>query len=232
MKSKEFGMLLRSMTGLLGLGLTLSTCFASAEQGDTKLEASLKRLDVASARFSSAQAVFHKDLYNKLVGDHTPQDGSVYFIRTGGSVQMGARIDGPGARIAEYKNGVLRDLIPGRCYNTVQASGNKAKFDSFLTLGFGGSGKDLEQAWNIVDMGQETLDGAKVEKLELVSKEQSVRNNYTKVTLWMDLDRGISLKQVLLSPSGDIDTATYTKIRLNEKNVDKKPFEIKGSPCK
>jgi negative regulator of sigma E activity len=232
MKSKEFGMLLRSMTGLLGLGLTLSTCFAFAEQGDTKLEASLKRLDVASARFSSAQAVFHKDLYNKLVGDHTPQDGSVYFIRTGGSVQMGARIDGPGARIAEYKNGVLRDLIPGRCYNTVQASGNKAKFDSFLTLGFGGSGKDLEQAWNIVDMGQETLDGAKVEKLELVSKEQSVRNNYTKVTLWMDLDRGISLKQVLLSPSGDIDTATYTKIRLNEKNVDKKPFEIKGSPCK
>jgi negative regulator of sigma E activity len=220
------------MTGLLGLGLTLSTCFAFAEQGDTKLEASLKRLDVASARFSSAQAVFHKDLYNKLVGDHTPQDGSVYFIRTGGSVQMGARIDGPGARIAEYKNGVLRDLIPGRCYNTVQASGNKAKFDSFLTLGFGGSGKDLEQAWNIVDMGQETLDGAKVEKLELVSKEQSVRNNYTKVTLWMDLDRGISLKQVLLSPSGDIDTATYTKIRLNEKNVDKKPFEIKGSPCK
>jgi negative regulator of sigma E activity len=232
MKSKEFGMLLRSMTGLLGLGLTLSTCFAFAEQGDTKLEASLKRLDVASARFSSAQAVFHKDLYNKLVGDHTPQDGSVYFIRTGGSVQMGARIDGPGARIAEYKNGVLRDLIPGRCYNTVQASGNKAKFDSFLTLGFGGSGKDLAQAWNIVDMGQETLDGAKVEKLELVSKEQSVRNNYTKVTLWMDLDRGISLKQVLLSPSGDIDTATYTKIRLNEKNVDKKPFEIKGSPCK
>jgi len=48
----------------------------------------------------------------------------------------------------------------------------------------------------------------------------------------MDLDRGISLKQVLLSPSGDIDTATYTKIRLNEKNVNKKPFEIKGSPCK
>jgi len=225
-------MLMHSITGLLGLGLTLSSCYASAEQGDVKLEASLKRLDVASARFSSAQAVFHKDLYNKLVGDHTPQDGSIYFVRTGGSLQMGARIDGPGARIAEYKNGVLRDLIPGRCYNTVQASGNKAKFDSFLTLGFGGSGKDLAEAWNIVDMGQETLDGAKVEKLELVSKEQSVRNNYTKVTLWMDLDRGISLKQVLLSPSGDIDTATYTKIRLNEKNVNKKPFEIKGSPCK
>ncbi len=223
---------MHSITGLLGLGLTLSSCYASAEQGDVKLEASLKRLDVASARFSSAQAVFHKDLYNKLVGDHTPQDGSIYFVRTGGSLQMGARIDGPGARIAEYKNGVLRDLIPGRCYNTVQASGNKAKFDSFLTLGFGGSGKDLAEAWNIVDMGQETLDGAKVEKLELVSKEQSVRNNYTKVTLWMDLDRGISLKQVLLSPSGDIDTATYTKIRLNEKNVNKKPFEIKGSPCK
>ena len=232
MKSKGLSMLMHSITGLLGLGLTLSSCYASAEQGDVKLEASLKRLDVASARFSSAQAVFHKDLYNKLVGDHTPQDGSIYFVRTGGSLQMGARIDGPGARIAEYKNGVLRDLIPGRCYNTVQASGNKAKFDSFLTLGFGGSGKDLAEAWNIVDMGQETLDGAKVEKLELVSKEQSVRNNYTKVTLWMDLDRGISLKQVLLSPSGDIDTATYTKIRLNEKNVNKKPFEIKGSPCK
>jgi negative regulator of sigma E activity len=232
MKSKGFPMSLRSVSGFLGLGLAFSLGVAGAEPSNAQLEATLKKLDAASARFSSAQAVFHKDLYNKLVGDHTPQDGSVYFIRSGGSVQMGAKIDGPGARIAEYKNGVLRDLIPGRCYNTVQASGNKAKFDSFLTLGFGGSGKDLANAWDITDLGQETLDGVKVEKLDLVSKEQSVRNNYTKVTLWMDLDRGISLKQVLLSPSGDIDTATYTKVRLNEKNVDKKPFEIKGSPCK
>jgi outer membrane lipoprotein-sorting protein len=50
------------------------------------------------------------------------------------------------------------------------------------------------------------------------------------VVLWIDVDRDVSLKQVFYTTSGDIQTAHYSNIRLNQK-VDTKPFEFKGKPC-
>jgi len=208
---------------------------AHVEQPAPSLQAVLSKLDAASAHFTSAQAAFHKDLYNALVRDTTPQDGVIYFQRTKNGSQMGARIDGAGARTVEYKNGILRDYNPGiKCFDTVAASGNKARIDSFLTLGFGGSGKDLEKAWVIQNLGTDTLQdnghAVKVERLDLVPREQSVKSMVTHVTLWLDVDRGVSLKQVFYSPSGDTQTAVYSHVRLNER-IDTKPFEIKGGLC-
>ncbi len=228
---------------LLSLSLVTATALLSsrgthAQQEDARLRTTLKKLDAASATFTSAQADFHNELYNSLVKDTTVQDGKVYFLRMKkGGTQMGAKIVGQGARTVEYKNGILRDFIPGAaCFNTVQAGDGKAKIDTFLTLGFGGSGTDLEKSWVITDQGPETLAEAgkpvAVEKLLLVPKDKGVQNNVTQVTLWMDLSRGVSLKQVLESPTRDTKTATYSNIKLNEKKIDTKPFEIKGSSCK
>ena len=186
-----------------------STSAARAQAPDPRLQQTLAKLDQASEHFNFASANFHKDLYNALVKDHTPQDGQVYFLRTHnggrGSVQMGARITGVGARTVEYKDGVVKDFNPGiNCYDTVQTNGNQTRIESFLTLGFGGSGTNLATAWNIVDKGQETLDGVKVEQLDLTPKDPGVQNQVTNVSLWLDLARGVSLKQVFVSPSGDI----------------------------
>ena len=198
------------------------------------LQATLARLDTASARFKSAQANFHKDDFVKLIGDHTPSDGSRYFIHNGAAIEAGIKIDGKNGRIATYKNGILRDYNPGaaNCFNTVDSSQSKGRTEAFLTLGFGGSGKELAAAWDVVDAGPETVDGIKTEKLELVAKDQSVRNNFSKVILWMDLDRDISVKQQFFSAgTGDISTATFTNVKLNQK-VDTTAFDFKAKPCK
>jgi hypothetical protein len=63
-------------------------------------------------------------------------------------------------------------------------------------------------------------------KLDLVSKDPGVRNSITHVTIWVDAERGISLKQVFYMPSEDRRTVVNTNIRLNQK-VDLKPYEIK-----
>lgn len=208
---------------------------ASAQENTARLQSTLEKLNQASTRFHYASADFHKDLYNALVKDHTPQDGHVYFLRarqdSQKGVQMGARIDGAGARTVEYKDGVLKDYNPGiNCYDTVAANGNQTRIESFLTLGFGGSGTDLAKAWNIEDKGPQTIDSVKVEELALTPKDASVQGMVTGVTLWLDLARGVSLKQVFYSPSGDIQTATYGNINTTRK-PDTKPFQIKGKPC-
>ena len=221
-------------TASLAAGLLLATPIPQPAANGT-LQSTLAKLDAASARFKNAQADFHKDDFLKLLGDHTPSDGRVYFIRNGAAVEAGIRVDGRNARIASYKGGILKDFTPGtaNCYNQIDSSQNKGKTESFLTLGFGGSGSDLAKSWTITDLGPETVDGVKAEKLDLVSRDQGVRNNFSKVTLWMDLDRDVSLKQQFFAAgTGDVNTATYSNIRLNSGKVDTAPFEIKGKPCK
>lgn len=226
--------MLSGRTVLLTLGMALQV---GAMHGQATLQTTLTRLDVAAARFSNAQANFHNEDYTALVRDTSTQDGITYFQRSHGSTEVGIKAIGPGARTVQYKAGNLKDYNPGTaCYNTVSAQKSRSTIDSFLTLAFGTSGKELAAAWTISDKGSETLtsDGkpVKVEKLDLVAKDPGVKNNVSHIELYMDLDRGVSLKLVFYSPSGDKHTANYSKIRLNEKSVDVKPFEILNKPCR
>lgn len=204
---------------------------ASAVQAQQtpQVQAILTKLDAASAHFSSAQADFEKDLYNSVIKDTDKQNGMVYFKRGAGNTEFGMILTGGNARIAEYKNGTIRDFNPAtKCYDSVQASAGKV--ETFLTIGFGGSGADLAKSWKINDLGPETIDNIKTEKLDLVPKDEGVKANLTHVVLWVDVDRDVSLKQVFYTTSGDTQTAHYLNIRLNQK-VDTKPFEFKGRPC-
>lgn len=191
----------------------------------------LHQMDAASQRFHSAQADFKWDLYERVVRQTTTQNGSIYFEKNGASTQMGAKIDPPYAKFLEYKNGILRLFDPGADHLTVlHAGANQDQYESFLTLGFGGSGTALSKSWTITLQGKETLnDGSgpvETTKLDLVPKDPKVAENVTHITIWVDLTRGVSLKQQFFLPSEDEKTATYTHIRYNQK-INTSPYTIK-----
>ncbi|WP_035352865.1 LolA family protein [Edaphobacter aggregans] len=196
-----------------------------------QLDADLRQMDAASTRFKSAEADFQKEFYERVVKETTTQRGSIYFKKSGTKLEMGAKILPPGARFFSYKDGKLALFDPNTKDLKVYTAGqNKAQYESFLTLGFGGSGTELAKAWTITDLGTEQLsDGAAttpVTKLDLVSKDPNVRNMFTHIVIWVDLNRAISLKQQFFTPSGDYQTATYTNIRYNQ-SINTSPYQYK-----
>jgi hypothetical protein len=203
-----------------------------AQPKPDRLKAVLAQMDAASANFHSAQADIKKIHLEKIVNDTSTETGTIYFLRSGTSTQVGAKFNPPDAKTLEYKSGLVRLYTAGTNHvDEYSAAGaNQARFETFLTLGFGGSGKDLAKAWNITDQGSEQVnDGSgnvTVEKLDLVSKEESVRSNYSHITIWVDPVRDVSLKQVFFAPSGNTDSAVYTNVRLNQP-IDVKAYEIK-----
>ncbi|MEO6911476.1 MAG: outer membrane lipoprotein-sorting protein [Edaphobacter sp.] len=206
-----------------------ATSFAQSKPSD--LDTVLRQMDQASTKFKSAEADFRWDLYERVVKETTTQNGNIYFLKNGSGLQMGAKIAPPAAKIIEYKNGSLQLFDPGSDHMTLLSAGNnKAQYESFLTLGFGGSGTELAKAWNITDLGTEQInDGTKMvttTKLNLVSKDASVRNMFTHLIIWVDPTRGISLKQQFFTPSEDMRTTFFTDIRYNHP-VNTKPFAIK-----
>ena len=209
--------------------MTPVSSFAQSKPGD--LQTVLHQMDQASAKFKSAEADFRQDMYERVVKETTTQIGTIYFLKNGSPLQMGAKINPPTAKVIEYRNGSLQLFEPGSDHLTVMSAGNnKAQYESFLTLGFGGSGTDLAKAWDIADLGTEQVnDGSKMVttiKLDLVSKDPNVRNMVTHITIWVDPARAISLKQQFFMPSEDQRTTYFTNIRYNQP-VNTKPFAIK-----
>ena len=213
------------------LAVALSPIAAHAQPKPGELDAVVRQMDAASAKFKSAEADFRWDFYERVVKETTTQTGNIYFLKNGGKLEMGAKVAPPQGKFIEYKNGTLRLYDPTSNHITILNAGkNQAQYESFLTLGFGGSGSDLAKAWTIADLGPESLnDGQKMvetRKLDLVSKDPNVRNMFTHITIWVDPTRAISLKQQFFTPSGDYRTAIYTNI-LYDQPVNTKPYAIK-----
>jgi outer membrane lipoprotein-sorting protein len=226
--------------------LIASPVIARAQVKSSGLPPAIReQMDAASLRFTSAQADLKQELFTKVVHDTETQTGQIYFLRKAGSTQMGMKLlppdAAPGAQpaqVMEFKDGKLQMFNPGtNQIDELSATGkNQAVAETVMALGFGASGTDLAKAWAITDQGSEQMsDGSKtvpVEKLDLVSKDPGIRDNYaTHITIWVDPARGVSLKQVSYNassgtPTGDTRTVYYSNIRLNQP-VDTAAFAIK-----
>jgi outer membrane lipoprotein-sorting protein len=201
---------------------------APAQNAD--LQKVLAEMDAASAKFQSAQADFVWDQYTAVVQSHDYQKGTIAFRREGGAVEMIAHVktenDQPALKDVFYKAGELNFYQPELKQVTIfKAGGN---IERYLTLGFGGSGKDLAAIWNIAYQGTETIDGVETAKLDLTPKQPGGNQQFTHIVIWVDPKRGISLKQQVFQESGDWRTANYSNIKMN--NVPASAFTLQLAP--
>jgi outer membrane lipoprotein-sorting protein len=182
------------------------------------LKTVLAKLDAAAANFHSTSADFEFDsIQTDPVPNKDVQKGTVYYERNGSNFQMAAHIEEenskPVPKIYTFSKGIFRlyEKVP----NQVTTYKND-KLGGYLLLGFGASGKELSDKWDITYGGQETIDGVKTDKLELVPKDAGARKNILKATVWMDTARGVSLKQVFDQGDGQSRVSFYFNFKINQ----------------
>ena len=138
---------------------------------DANLEKVLGEMDSAAEKFHTTEASVVWDQYQKVVDEHEEQKGTVYFRRSSHGIQMAADITEPDQKYVLFNNSKIQVFQPKIDQVTVYNTGkNQAEFESFLVLGFGGSGHDMLQSFDVKYLGNETLDGAETAKLDLVPK--------------------------------------------------------------
>jgi outer membrane lipoprotein-sorting protein len=184
------------------------------------LKATLAKLDAAAANFHTLTADFEFDsIQTEPVYDKDVQTGVAYYKRSGSSFQVGVHIEKVNNQsvpkvIVCCQNGTVK--LYEQKLNQLTTLTKLGQYESWFMLGFGASGTELAEKWTIVDAGAETINGVKTEKLEMVAKDPAVRKNVPKVTLWMDLDRGVSLKQVFDEGEGQQRICLYSNFRMNQ----------------
>jgi outer membrane lipoprotein-sorting protein len=192
---------------------------------DPKAELSrvVAEMDKTAANFHSTQASFVWQQYTKVVDDVTDtQKGTVYFRRSGNQVDMAADVRDPappkyvifsGSKVQVYQTKI--DQVTQ--YDTGK---DRGAFESFLVLGFGGSGQDMLKSFEATYLGSEKVADVDAVKINLVPKSERARNTFNHIWLWIDPARGVSVRQQLFEADGDYRLADYSEIKLNEKIPD------------
>jgi outer membrane lipoprotein-sorting protein len=183
------------------------------------LQKVLHELDVAAANFHSTTADFEFDsIQTEPIPDKDVQKGVVYYERKGNAFQMGVHIREVNGKVVPKVLTISRGVsrLFERMINQVTTFTKVGKYEGYLELGFGASGKDLAEKWNIRYQGSEVIDGVRTEKLELVAKDPAVLKILPKVEIWVDPERGVSLKQVFDEGQGQSRVCHYFNIKTNQ----------------
>jgi outer membrane lipoprotein-sorting protein len=195
-----------------------------------ELQSVLGKMDAVAATFRSAQADFEWDYYQKVIDEIVDvETGTIYYRRSGKDIEMMADVKKSGAsdqtlkpepKYVLFSEGKIKMYSPKTDQVTVWVPGkNHGDVESYVVLGFGGSGHDLLKQFDVTYAGTENVGGINAAKLELVPKDEKVRSYYNKMILWVDPDKGVSVQQKFITPQGDYRLCKYpaSSIKINEK---------------
>jgi pimeloyl-ACP methyl ester carboxylesterase len=186
-----------------------------------ELKKSMLKLDVAAAKFKSADTeITWENVQTQPIQDTDTQLGTAVFQRKAGRFSVGVHIASdngrPVAKDLVYTDGVLQFYDPMQNRLTkFKSEGHQSQFESFLALGFGTSGTELEKSWVVTQTGSETINGIVATRLELAPRDESLKKNVASVILWMDLDKGVALRQRFNTPDGNYREITYKTLKRN-----------------
>lgn len=183
------------------------------------LEKVLHQLDMAAVNFHSTSADFEFDsVQTDPIPDTDIQKGAVFYERKGTAFQMGIHIREVNGKVVPkiitVSHGIFK--LYEKLVDQVTTSTKISKYEGYLELGFGASGKDLANKWNIRYLGSEVIDGVRTDKLELVAKDPAVLKLFPKVTIWVDPEHAVSVKQVFDEGQGQSRTCHYFNIKVNQ----------------
>ena len=189
--------MLRRLTWTLLLAAMLARAAVSRSsqaQSHTNwtVESVLRELDDEASNFESLTADIERTKVTVVVNVKSTESGAI-FVR-GDKMRLDMKIPDPRTilrigdtifvytpglnRVEEYNLGKHRELV-----------------DQFLLLGFGTSGHELKKGFLVTLLGERALDQKKTLLLELTPKSTEVRNQISKIHLWLDESSWLPVQQ-------------------------------------
>lgn len=178
----------------------------------------LARMDEAAPKFHAISANIRMLTFTAILSDNTIEDGTLKMQRLKpGDVR--AVIDFAGqsdAREIAFLGKTVRIYYPNlHEYQEYDLGRNSNMLNQFLLLGFGSSGRELAQTYNITFEGSEKVAGQDTAVLLLIPKDKKVLERLKQAKVWIPNNAAYPVQQQFDEPSGNYRKATYTNIELN-----------------
>ena len=179
-------------------------------------------MDSAATFFRGMTAKIRMISYTAIIKETTEESGTI-TLRSPKPRTVVALIDfeKPDKKSFSFRDKKAQIYLPK--INTVQEY-DLGKYDSLLTqgllIGFGTSSKDLQKNYTISGGTDETIEGLKTSKLELVPTAETIRQHITRIELWVGTDTGLPVQEKLYRKSGDYTHIVYSDMKLQSNLTD------------
>jgi outer membrane lipoprotein-sorting protein len=206
---------LTSLPRLTLIALAAVLLAATAQAGS--LEETLARLDKSAAAFRGLTAGVRVTSYTAIVKETTEETGKITIYRPKPrDLAMLVEFVQPSPRAVAFQGRKVQMYYPKlqvvREYDLGKQSG---LVDQYLLLGFGTPGSELKKSYTLKFGGEETLNGVKTDRLELVPLGTEAVKHVRMFEIWVSQQDGIVVQQKLHQPSRDFMLFTYTDMKLN-----------------
>ncbi|MBI4463906.1 MAG: outer membrane lipoprotein-sorting protein [Acidobacteria bacterium] len=208
------------LVGLLSISAV--PCRVAAAEGTDLSKASLEfilaRMDEASARFASVSGNLDYTKVTVIVDDHSTETGKIYFEKNKGRTRVLIAFDKPAEKYVLFEDGKVSIYRPKIAEVEEYSVGDRQELlEQFLLLGFGTPGRELQKAYGVRLLGEETLNGQKTFHVELVPKSETVTRQLARVELWISSQTWQPVQQKFVEPSQDYLLARYRDLIQNVK---------------
>jgi outer membrane lipoprotein-sorting protein len=182
------------------------------------VDAVLGRMDAAAPKFRGMTADVQMKTFTAILSDTTVETGTLKMqrLKTGdvrAIIDFSRQTD---AREVAFLGSIVRIYYPNlHAYQDYEVGKNTDVLNQFLLLGFGSSGRQLAQSYQITMEGSEKLAGADATKLLLVPKDAKVKQHLAKIEMWIPDDAAFPIQQQFYEPSGNYRIVTYTNTSIN-----------------
>ncbi|MBZ5644799.1 MAG: outer membrane lipoprotein-sorting protein [Acidobacteriia bacterium] len=199
---------------MAGAALISTAAPLASQGGNVTLENVLKQMDTQAADFHSLTADLERTKVTVVVNDKSTESGRILVRRDD---KMRIELTQPDPRT------ILRDGDNFYIYNPkirrveeYNLGKKKSVVDQFLLLGFGTSGKSLTESYTMTLKGEESIDNKKTALLELVPKTDEVKQQLSKIQLWLDETTWLPVQQQFFETgSGDYFIIRYKNMARN-----------------
>src|SRR5258708_18709245 len=100
---------------------------------------------------------------------------------------------------------------------------NRAMVDQYVLLGFGTRSENVKKSYLVAVSGEEELDQRKTVVIELTPKSDEIRNQISKIQMWIDESSWLPIQQKFFEAgSGGYFFFLYTNVIKKIKNSDAK----------
>jgi outer membrane lipoprotein-sorting protein len=213
---------LAAIAGFCALTCVLQWRASSAQEAPRWTTGSaLNRMDRAAADFHSLTADIEQIKYTDVVKDTSTETGQILVRR---DQKMRIELTKPDPKTILRTGDSLFIYTPK--INRVEEYNlgkHRAIIDQYMRLGFGTKSQDLRKSYDINLVGEEEIDHRKTLLLQLIPKSEEVRNQITKIQMWVDESSWLPIHQKFFEATGgDYFLVKYSNMMKNLKISDAK----------
>jgi outer membrane lipoprotein-sorting protein len=180
------------------------------------LESVLERMDRTAASFKTFSADLRSVAHTAVIDEDDISTGTILVKRANRGMDMLMELTTPDRKSIAIHAQKAEIYYPKmKTIEEYDISRYRALADQFLLIGFGTSGKELAQAYNMKVLGTDQVAGVEATRLELVPRSPEVLKNVRKLELWIPESADYPVQQKFYLAAGDYRLATYTNVRKN-----------------